>query len=173
MRWILCIIMAVFVLSISAVTIGHACDAKPVKPADPVTLPAVDPQQLDTAMKSLAAALATNNYDAIGNSLGAAEEQLAAVVGAGSDVKAKVKVDAEHQKAAATLKITAQGKASSCHAKNVLTVKAKAKHTDDGTWNVVLKVNGHFTEQQKAYIQGLFQKYQGQLPGVNVTLKIC
>jgi hypothetical protein len=138
MRIILCII-AVLVLSISAVSQARGCEATPVVPADPVTLPNVDPQLLDAAMKNLATAIATNNFDEIGRSLAIAEEQLATAI----------------------------------HAGGIGDVKAKVKHTSDGLYRVDIKINGRFTEQQEAYIFALLQKYEGQLPGIDVNLKIC
>jgi hypothetical protein len=146
-----------------------------VEPADPVPLPVIDPQLLDAAMQKLAAAIATGNYDAIGSALGAAEEQLATAIQAGGigDVKAKVKVDAKHEKATASLKIRAKGKEYNGISLKNLAIKAKVKHTGEGLWQVNVRINGRFTEEQKAYISALLQKYEGQMPGVDVNLKIC
>jgi len=174
MRKLLCILV-ILALALPAVSMAQACKTKPAEPADPVTLPDVDPQLLDAAMQNLATAIATGNYDAIGNSLAMAEEQLATAIHAGGigDVKAKVKVDAEHEKVLATLKIKAKGHEYNGISLHRLAIKAKVKHTSEGLWRVDIKINGRFTDEQEAYILALFQKYEGQLPGIDVNLKIC
>jgi hypothetical protein len=174
MRKILCILV-ILALAIPAVSMAEACKTKPAEPADPITLPVIDPQVIDAAMRNLATAIATNDYEAIGSALGAAEEQLAAAIQAGGigNVKAKVKVDAEHQKAIATLKIKAKGKCHNGVALNKLTIKAKVKHASDGLYHADIKIDGRFTEQQEAYLLAMLQKYQGQLPGVVVNFRIC
>ena len=168
-------ILVILALAIPVVSMAEACKTKPAAPADPVTLPDIDPQVLDAAMKNLAAAIATNNYDAIGSAMGAAEEQLATAIQAGGigDVKAKVKVDAEHQKAMATLKIKAKGQNCNGVALNKLTIKAKVNHARDGLYHADIKIDGRFTQQQKAYLMAMLQKYQGQMPGVVVNFKVC
>lgn len=174
MRKILCILV-ILALAIPAVSMAEACKTKPAEPADPITLPVIDPQVIDAAMKNLAMAIATNNCTVIGNALGATEEQLAAAIQAGGigDVKAKVKVDVEHQKAMATLKIKAKGQSYNGVALNKLTIKAKVKHASDGLYHADIKIDGRFTEQQEAYLLAMLQKYQGQIPGVVVDFKIC
>jgi hypothetical protein len=174
MRKILCILV-ILALAIPAVSMAEACKTKPADPADPVTLPVIDPQIIDAAMKNLATAIATNNCTVIGSALGAAEEQLATAIQAGGigDVKAKVKVDLEHQKAMATLKIKAKGQSYNGVALNKLTIKAKVKQASDGLYHADIKINGRFTEQQKAYLLSIFQKYQGQVPGIVVNFRIC
>ena len=73
----------------------------------------------------------------------------------------------------ATLKIKAKGHDYNGISLDKLSIKAKVKHTSDGLYRVDIKINGRFTEQQEAYILALLQKYEGQLPGIDVNVKIC
>ncbi len=74
----------------------------------------------------------------------------------------------------ATLKIKAKGQSYNGLALNKLTIKAKVKHAKRRALPCsTSRSTGGFTEQQEAYIQAMFQKYQDQLPGVVINFKIC
>jgi hypothetical protein len=73
----------------------------------------------------------------------------------------------------ASLKNKAHGQNYGGLALDRLTVTAKVKHASDGLYHADIKINGRFTEEQKAYILAMLQKYRGQMPGVEISFKVC
>jgi hypothetical protein len=177
MRKILCI-LAILLLLVPATALAQGNKNAKAIPTVPVTVPDASLGLLDAAMSDLALAIASGDEAAIDRYLLLAEEKLTRAIGENGDVKLKVKADVEGRRLVVQFKyrpdLKPDGVKLCCgHDKAYATLKVtlKVKQARDGHYKVNLRIKGDLTEQQKAYITALVAKYQGQAPGLEISLK--